>query len=111
MHTPNVKPLTLAITKGPSLTSASNYLHVNVLSPQGSDASVVAMCGRRGLLDSCPEVRPFMSLRRLPRKCTSLEPNITLPNYPDPGSRLDLGCGKNFLSNISHRNQSYLLAT
>ena len=55
------------------------------------------MSGRLGSLDSYPEVRPSMSSRRLPQKCTSLELNIILPKYPDIGPRLDLGCGKKLL--------------
>jgi hypothetical protein len=40
MLTPKVQPLILAITKGPSLISASNYMRVNVLSLQRSDHAV-----------------------------------------------------------------------
>ena len=55
---------------------------------------IIVMCGRRDPLDNYPEVRHSTSSRRLPQKCTSLEPNIILPKYPDLGPRLDLGCGK-----------------
>ena len=95
MLTPKAKPLTLAITKGPSLTSASNYMRVNVvIAPSILTPCIIVMCGRRDPLDSYPEVRHSTSSRRLPQKCTSLEPNIILPKYPDLGPRLDLGCGK-----------------
>ena len=96
MLTPDVKPLTLAITKGPSLTSAPNYMRVNVLS-QRSDYSVVAMCGRQDSSDSCQEVRLFMSLTFRPQKCKSLPTSLS-QTFTHRRLRLDLGCGESTLT-------------